>query len=103
MITADAAAELQQLAETLGAPVVTSVNGRGAIPEDHALALGPLSNDPALDPIIAEADVVLAVGTRFQGGQTRNWTLQIPGKLIHLDADPSVSSDGTTSRRWASG
>ncbi|MGD9935421.1 MAG: thiamine pyrophosphate-binding protein [Dehalococcoidia bacterium] len=90
VITADAAAELQQLAEYLGAPVVTSVNGRGAIPEDHPLALGPLSNDPAIDPIIQEADVVFAVGTRFQGGATRNWTLSIPGKLIHLDADPSV-------------
>jgi acetolactate synthase-1/2/3 large subunit len=90
VITADAAAELRQLAEKLGAPVVTSVNGRGVLPEDHPLSLGPLSNDPALDPIIAEADVVLAVGTRFQGGATRNWTLAIPGKLIHLDADPSV-------------
>jgi acetolactate synthase-1/2/3 large subunit len=36
------------------------------------------------------ADVVLAVGTRFQGGATANWKLNIPGKLIHLDADPGV-------------
>jgi acetolactate synthase-1/2/3 large subunit len=90
VITADAAGELQQLAELLGAPVVTSVNGRGAIPEDHPLSLGPLSNDPALDPVIAEADVIFAVGTRFQGAATRNWTLKIPGSLVHLDADPGV-------------
>jgi len=90
VITADASEELRQLAEYLGAPVVTSVNGRGAIPEDHPLALGPLSNDPALDPVITHADVVFAVGTRFQGAATRNWTLEIPGKLVHLDADPGV-------------
>jgi acetolactate synthase-1/2/3 large subunit len=90
VITAEAAAELRQLAERLNAPVVTSVNGRGALPEDHPLCLGPLSNDPALDRVIAEADVVFAVGTRFQGGATRNWALPIPGKLIHLDADPAV-------------
>jgi acetolactate synthase-1/2/3 large subunit len=90
VITAEASAELRQLAETLNAPVVTSVNGRGALPEDHPLCLGPLSNDPALDRAIAEANAVFAVGTRFQGGATRNWSLQIPGKLIHLDADPAV-------------
>ena len=90
VITADASQELTQLAEALNAPVLTSVNGRGAIPEDHRLSMGPLTPQPSMDPVLNEADVVLAVGTRFQGGSTRNWTLKIPGKLIHLDADPSV-------------
>jgi acetolactate synthase-1/2/3 large subunit len=90
VLTAGAEAELVQLAEALGAPVMTSVNGRGAIPEDHALCLGPLSAQPAMDTVILEADVVLAVGTRFQGGSTRNWTMKLPGTLIHLDADPAV-------------
>ena len=90
VLTAGAEAELQQLAEALGAPVVTSVNGRGTLPEDHPLCLGPLSAQPAMDPVISKADVILAVGTRFQAGSTRNWTLKIPGRLIHLDADPGV-------------
>lgn len=90
VITADASASLIKLAETLQAPVFTSVNGRGAIPEDHPLAMGPLPQQPQFSPTISEADVVLAVGTRFQGGATRNWTMKIPGKLIHLDADPGV-------------
>ena len=90
VLSAEASAELVQLAEALSAPVVTSANGRGAIPEDHPLALGPLSVDPNIEPLIGEADVVLAVGTRFQAGSTRNWQLRIPGKLIHLDADPGV-------------
>jgi len=90
VITADASASLLKLAEALQAPVFTSVNGRGAIPEDHPLAMGPLPQQPQFTPIIDEADVVLAVGTRFQAGATRNWSLKIPGKLIHLDADPGV-------------
>ena len=51
---------LIELAETLGAPVLTSVEGRGAIPEDHPLALGANGDMAAFDSVIAEADVVLA-------------------------------------------
>lgn len=90
VINADAATELLQLAEKLNAPVFTSINGRGAIPEDHPLCMGPLANDPHMERTLAEAEVVFAVGTRFQAGATRNWTLRLPGKLIHLDADPGV-------------
>jgi acetolactate synthase-1/2/3 large subunit len=90
VISADASASLVKLAEALQPPVFTSVNGRGAIPEDHPLAMGPLPQQPQFAEVIDNADVVLAVGTRFQGGATRNWSLKIPGTLIHLDADPGV-------------
>lgn len=90
VITANASEELRQLAETLQAPVFTSINGRGALPEDHPLCMGPLTAHPQMEPVLAEADVVFAVGTRFQGGATRNWALCFPGKLVHLDADPGV-------------
>lgn len=90
VVTANASETLTRLAEALNAPVFTSVTGRGAIPEDHPLAMGPLPQQPQYTPVIEGADVVLAVGTRFQGGATRNWSVRIPGKLIHLDADPGV-------------
>ncbi|GIW13876.1 MAG: hypothetical protein KatS3mg062_1315 [Tepidiforma sp.] len=90
VLAAGAESVLQQLAEALGAPVVTSPNGRGAIPEDHPLALGPLSAHPALQELFETADAVLAVGTRFQAGPTRNWTLRFGGQLVHVDADPAV-------------
>lgn len=92
VVTANAGAALAQLAEKLNAPVFTSTTGRGAIPEDHALAMGPLTAQPQFTPIFDEADVVLAVGTRFQGGATRNWAVRLAGKLIHVDADPGVIS-----------
>jgi acetolactate synthase-1/2/3 large subunit len=81
---------LTELAERLGAPVLTSVEGRGAIAEDHRLALGANSDMALLDSVIAGADVVLAVGTRFQLGSNLQMGLSIPGRLIHLDADPGV-------------
>jgi acetolactate synthase-1/2/3 large subunit len=43
-----------------------------------------------IDPLIADADVVLAVGTRFQMATPMARALTIPGDLIHLDADPAV-------------
>lgn len=90
VIAADASPELVALATKLGAPVVTTIEGRGSIPEDHELALGPRTERPDIADIIAEADVVLAVGTRFQNYSTRMWKLPIPGKIIHLDADQTV-------------
>jgi acetolactate synthase-1/2/3 large subunit len=52
--------------------------------------MGPLTAQPQFTPIFDEADVILAVGTRFQGGGTRNWALKLPGKLVHIDADAGV-------------
>ncbi len=87
---ANAAAELTKLAEALSAPVLTTVEGRGAIPETHALALGPNIDMSAMDPVLAQADVVIAVGTRFQQNTNVLKWLRFPGKLIHLDADPMM-------------
>jgi acetolactate synthase-1/2/3 large subunit len=90
VITANAGGTLTRNVEELNAPVFTSTTGRGSIPEDHPLAMGPLPQQPQFAPIFEDADVILAVGTRFQAGATRNWALKLPGKLIHLDADPGV-------------
>ncbi len=88
VVAAGASAELTALAERLAAPVVTTVEGRGAIAEDHPLAVGAHADHAEVAAVIADADVVLAVGSRFHeiGGK---W-VDIPGELIHLDADPRV-------------
>jgi acetolactate synthase I/II/III large subunit len=72
---------------------VVSSNGSAelvALAEHHRLALGPRTDRADVINIIGEADVVLAVGTRFQNYATRMWQVEIPGKLIHLDADIGV-------------
>lgn len=90
VVSADAAEALRQLAERLGAPVITSIEGRGAIPEDHPLSLGPSSDMTVVQRLILSADLVFAVGTRFQMATRMHQLMRIPGRLVHLDADPGV-------------
>ena len=85
---ADASGALRALAEWLGAGVITTQAGRGAIPEDHPLCIGYFGMDPAVEPLLAEADALLAVGTRFRSNETRNWQLPLPRPLLRIDIDP---------------
>ncbi|MBI4638301.1 MAG: thiamine pyrophosphate-binding protein [Candidatus Rokubacteria bacterium] len=93
-IAADAGAELAALARRLGAPVITTVMGRGAVSERDPLWLGVLPNKRATEAAIKAADVVLAVGCRFAHRSTQGLLLNLsfaPGQtLIHLDLDPNV-------------
>jgi acetolactate synthase-1/2/3 large subunit len=85
-----AAAEVMALAERLGAPVAMTVNARGLLPPMHPLALSYSASLPAVRALIAESDVVLAIGTEL--GQTdydmyAEGGFGIPGKLIRLDIE----------------
>ena len=87
---AGASKALTALAVALDAPVMTTIEGRGSIPEDHHLSLGFCSDRPMMAEAFEEADLVLAVGTRFQNYATKVWTLPLPNLLIHIDADAGV-------------
>jgi acetolactate synthase I/II/III large subunit len=90
-IIADASAELLALAEALGAPVATTPEGKGAIPEDHLLALGVGYYGHGAPSFAApRADVILAVGTRLTGQMRGPTAPRAPQHLIHLDIDASV-------------
>ncbi|MFG2332396.1 thiamine pyrophosphate-binding protein [Streptomyces sp. NPDC048604] len=84
-----AAAECLALAETLGAPVVTTANGKGTVDERHPLALGVSLHSPAVQKWLAERDTILAVGTELAESDT--WTPLPPlaGMLIRVDVDPA--------------
>lgn len=94
-IGADAGAELTALAERLGAPVVTTWNGKGAIDESHELA-GLTIGDTASscgNALASSADVLLSVGCRFTDWSASSWRKGVtfaipPTKLIQLDIDP---------------
>jgi acetolactate synthase-1/2/3 large subunit len=91
VIVGDASAELQALAEALGAPVATTPEGKGAIPEDHALALGVgYYGHGAPSYAAPRADIILAVGTRLTGQMRGPTAPRAPQRLIHLDVDASV-------------
>lgn len=80
--------ELRRLAERLGAPVATTIQGSGAIPADHPLATAYRPFERPLTDLVAQADVLLAVGTRFTHSQTGGWRMVLPSHLIHVTIDP---------------
>jgi acetolactate synthase-1/2/3 large subunit len=86
-----ASRELVALAQTLGAPVATTTEGKGAIPEDHPLALGVTYYGHGTPHWAApKADVILAVGTMLTEMATGHTVPRAPQKLIHIDIDPRV-------------
>jgi thiamine pyrophosphate-dependent acetolactate synthase large subunit-like protein len=94
VVAAEAGAELQALATRLGAPVITTVMGRGSLAETDPLWLGVLPNKRATQAALEAADVILAVGCRFAHRSTHglllNLALRPDQALLHLDLDPTV-------------
>ncbi|AZC97610.1 5-guanidino-2-oxopentanoate decarboxylase [Pseudomonas chlororaphis] len=87
----DAAASLTRLAELLQAPVALTINAKGMLPSRHPLLIGSTQSLVATRALVADADVVLAIGTElaetdydvtFAGG------FEIPGALLRIDIDP---------------
>jgi len=95
VLLSEAAPELRELAELLNVPVATTLMGKGAFPEFHALSLGQAGiwgTRPA-NETTREADVILAVGTGFGEADCSSWrpeyTFAIPpSRLIQIDSDP---------------
>ncbi|MEW2071338.1 5-guanidino-2-oxopentanoate decarboxylase [Streptomyces sp. NPDC007346] len=83
-----AGAEVRALAELLGAPVVTTANGKGVLAESHRLALGATLHVPAVQELLAACDAVLAVGTELSETDTWNGPLRLGGALVRVDTDP---------------
>jgi acetolactate synthase-1/2/3 large subunit len=81
VLSAEAWEELRALAEMLEAPVVMTSNGRGALSDRHYLAHTGLSGQR----LLPEADVVLAVGTRFV--HPKEWGVPPGATVIRIDAD----------------
>ena len=92
VIISNACCELKKLAETINAPVMTSLLGKGAFDETDDLALGMLgmhgrkvSNDS-----INESDLLIAIGIRFSDRTTGRLDSFVPDtKIIHIDIDPA--------------
>jgi acetolactate synthase-1/2/3 large subunit len=68
--------------------VLTTDGAKGALADDHHLAMGSswVAGD-AIYKLLAEADLVLGIGTNFSSFMTDDWKLPAPRRLIHLDID----------------
>ena len=107
VVHAGAGKELQELAELLQAPILSTSGSRGIVSEEHPLMLGNLLTMAYTveSRILDTADTMLAIGTRFSerttrtrrkdaeadvtGRSAKGWTMRFPKKLIHADIDPS--------------
>ena len=89
-------AQVLELAERLGAPVVTTISGQGTMPDEHALALGVVGDNgfhPHAHRAVEEADVLLYVGCKMGSVSTIKWTLPSPRagrKILQIDLDPTL-------------
>ena len=90
---AAAGADLVALAGRLEAPVATTFEGKGIFPESHPLWLWcgfGAAAPPFVRKIAADCDLTLAIGCRFSEVGTGSYGMEVPGKLVHVDIDPSV-------------
>ena len=92
VIKSNASKELMQLAELVGAPVVTTLMARGAFPDDHPLCLGMpgMHGTAAAVTAMQKSDLLIALGSRFDDRVTGRVNSFAPhAKIIHVDIDPA--------------
>jgi acetolactate synthase-1/2/3 large subunit len=82
----DAGAAALDLAER-GFAVVSSTNGRAVVPETHRHTLGAYNMTPQAQAIYDRADLMIVVGSRLRGNETRNNAARLPRPLVQIDAD----------------
>ncbi len=95
VISSNASAELVELAETILAPVTTTLMGISSIPTEHPLYVGMLGMHGCkyANYAIQESDLIIAVGARFDDRVTGKLESFAPNaRIIHIDVDPAEIS-----------
>ncbi len=96
---ADITGELAQLAEALNAPVITTPEGKGAIPENHAMSVGTFYyGHGAAYYTLPQSDVILAIGSRMNMNPRTPWSPRPDQAIIRIDADPEELGRNVESR-----
>jgi acetolactate synthase-1/2/3 large subunit len=91
--TRHARAQVERLVK-LGFGVVTSVQGRGVLPEDHPATLGAFNVQPTVENFYRTCDAMLVVGSRLRGNETLKYKLALPQPLYRVDADALADNRG---------
>ncbi len=95
VVISGAESELLELAEKLGAPVATTVSGKGTIDERSAHSVGVVGSNGGTREtraVVDAADVIVFVGCRAGSVTTERWRHPAQGsaRIIHIDVDPAV-------------
>ncbi|WP_052869758.1 thiamine pyrophosphate-binding protein [Streptomyces niger] len=85
-----AADRLAELLARTGAGLLTSNSGRGTVPEDHPQVIGNFATTPTGRALLADADVLLTIGTHFRSNETGDYSLSLPEAHIQIDVDAAA-------------
>jgi acetolactate synthase-1/2/3 large subunit len=86
---------LRDLAERLGAPVLTTALGKGSIAEHHPLYVGTLSLwspwivEGPVARLVAQADPLIVLGARLSDASTNDWRMPPPRSIVQIDIEPA--------------
>jgi len=83
VVTAGAEDLLRTLAHRLGAPVITSYAGRGLLAGDPLRVDAPV-HEPEVSALLEDADLLLVLGSSFDGMNTKNWRLPLPSTRVAI-------------------
>jgi acetolactate synthase-1/2/3 large subunit len=87
----------------MGWGVVTSVQGRGILAEDHPASLGSYNLQKPAEALYATCDAMLVVGSRLRSNETLRYKLKLPSKLYRIDANALAHNRGYTSDYFVQG
>jgi acetolactate synthase-1/2/3 large subunit len=97
-----ASAEVRALAE-MGFVFVSSVQGRGILPESDPRTLGAFNISPSVEAFYRSCDCMLVVGSRLRGNETLKYSLKLPTPLYQIDADPQAHGRGYVAACFVAG
>lgn len=87
----------------MGFAIVTSVQGRGIVAEDHPQTLGSYNLQKPSEQFYETVDAMLSVGTRLRSNETLNYHLKLPATRYRIDANALVDGRGYTSECFVHG
>jgi thiamine pyrophosphate-dependent acetolactate synthase large subunit-like protein len=85
----DAGGAIGVLATRLGAPIVSTYQGRGVITADHPLLVGAPPHEPPVIDLIGRADLAIVIGSDLDAMTTMAWRLPLPERRVAINVDPA--------------
>ena len=87
----------------MGWSVVTSVQGRGIVPEDHPCTLGSYNLQKPAEAFYESCDAMLVVGSRLRSNETLRYKLRLPSRICRIDANALAHNRGYASEYFVQG
>ena len=87
----------------MGWGVVSSVQGRGIVAEDHPATLGSYNLHKAAEALYQSCDAMLVVGSRLRSNETLRYQLKLPNNLFRIDANALAHNRGYSSDYFVHG